>query len=90
MHANTRGELHEIPHRRVDELGAGRSWHVHISVRHHCPASPVNDSSVDTGNVVQVLVGDMKRSCRRQVTWAAGADLAIPATDGFVVYLKRR
>ncbi len=74
MHANTRGELHEIPHGRIDELGAGRGWHVHISIRHHGPASAVNDSTVDTGDVVEVLVGDLKRSCRRQVTGAAGAD----------------
>jgi hypothetical protein len=74
MHANTRGELHEIPHGRIDKLGAGRGWHIHISIRHHGATSAVNDSTVDTGDVVQVLVGDMKRSCRRQVTGAAGAD----------------
>ena len=86
VHANTRGKLHKIPHGRIDELGAGRGWHVHISIRHHGPTAAVNDSSVDTGDVVQVLVGDMKRSCRRQVTGAAGADLGL---DDCSVVIKK-
>jgi hypothetical protein len=52
MHANTRGELHEIPHGRIDKLGADRGWHVHIGIRNHGPAPAVNDPSVDTGDVV--------------------------------------
>jgi len=75
MHANTRGELHEIPHRRIDKLSADRSWHVHIGISNHRPASTVNDPPIDTGDVVKVLVCNMKRSCWCQVTGTAGTDL---------------
>ena len=75
MHANTRGELHEIPHRRIDKLRVNWGWHVHIGVRNYGPTPAVNDPPVDTGDVVQVLVCDMKRPRWRQVTGAAGADL---------------
>jgi hypothetical protein len=62
-------------HERPDNPGDIRGWHVHISIRHHSPDSAINDSSIDTGDVIQILVGDMKRSCRRQMTGAAGANL---------------
>jgi hypothetical protein len=74
MHAYAGRELHEIPHGRIDKSGAGRRGHIHIGIHNHCPVPAVNDPSVDTGNVVQILVGDLKRSSRRQVTGAPGTN----------------
>ena len=74
MHADSRRELHKVAHRRIDKPGAGRCGHIHVGVRDHRPFPTVNDSAINTGNVIEILVCDVKRSGRSQVTRAAGGN----------------
>jgi hypothetical protein len=83
VQAETGRELHEIPHRRVDELGAGRCGHIDIGIRNHRPVLTVDDPPVDAGNVIQILVGDLKCSGRRQVTGPPGTNRRLH--DGSIV-----
>ena len=77
MQPDSRCELHKIVHRRTDELGPGRRWHVDISIRNHRPISAIHNPSVYAGNVIQVLIGDAKSSRRCQMPRAAGADFGL-------------
>jgi hypothetical protein len=77
VHAYTGCELHEIPHGRVDKLGADGGGHIHIGIRNHRPVPTVYDPSVDTGNVIQIFVGDLKSSGRCQVTGTPGTYLRV-------------
>ena len=74
VHADSGCEFHEIVHGGIDKTGAGRCGHINVGVHHHSPIRTVNDFAVDAGNVIEVLVSDLKRSGRSQVTGASGTD----------------
>ena len=70
MHADTRCELHKVAHRGIDKPRAGRCGHIHIGVRDYRPFPTVNYPAINAGNVIEILVRDMKCSGRSQVTRA--------------------
>ncbi len=74
MQADSRCELHKIAHRSIDKPRAGRCGHIHIGVRDHRPFPAVNYPAINTGNVIEILVRDVKRSGRSQVTRAPGTN----------------
>ena len=74
MHADSRCELHEVSHRRIDEPGADRNGHIYIGISHDRPIPAIDDPAVDAGNVVQIFVRDSEGTGRRQVPGTAGTD----------------
>ena len=74
MQADSRCELHKVAHRSIDKPRAGRCGHIHIGVRDHRPFPVVNYPAINTGNVIEILVRDVKRSGRSQVTRAPGTN----------------
>ena len=74
MQADSRCELHEVAHRSIDKPRAGRCGHVHIGVRDDRPFPPVNYSAINTGNMIEVLVRNVKSSDRSQMTRAPRAN----------------
>ena len=74
MHADSWRELHKIAHRRIDKPRSGRGRHIHIRIRDYRPFPAINNSAINTGNVIKVLVRDVKCSARSQVTGAPGAN----------------
>ena len=74
MQADSRRELHKVAHRRIDKPGTGRCRHIDVGVHYHRPFPTVNYPPINAGNVIEIFVGDAKRSGRSQVTRASGGN----------------